>query len=74
MTIKGQRLGVGPWDVLHIGLYPELRAHDRDMGHHYRLYDYCRDCNRAEALAEARYLAEYGPDRSLYRFVQLVAA
>ncbi|MCG7343529.1 YitT family protein [Sporosarcina sp. ACRSL] len=21
MTIKGQRLGVGPWDVLHIGLY-----------------------------------------------------
>ena len=21
MTIKGQRLGVGPWDVLHIGLF-----------------------------------------------------
>ena len=21
MTIKGQRLGVGPWDVLHVGLY-----------------------------------------------------
>ncbi|WP_339252071.1 YitT family protein [Sporosarcina sp. FSL W8-0480] len=24
MTIKGQRLGVGPWDVLHIGLYRNL--------------------------------------------------
>ena len=21
MTIKGQRLGIGPWDVLHVGLY-----------------------------------------------------
>ena len=21
MTIKGQRIGVGPWDVLHVGLY-----------------------------------------------------
>lgn len=24
MTIKGYRLGVGPWDVLHIGLYKNL--------------------------------------------------
>jgi len=24
MTIKGQRLGIGPWDVLHVGLYNNL--------------------------------------------------
>ena len=24
MTIKGQRLGVGPWDVLHVGLYRKI--------------------------------------------------
>ena len=24
MTIKGQRLGIGPWDVLHVGLYQNL--------------------------------------------------
>lgn len=24
MTIKGQRLGIGPWDVLHVGLYKNL--------------------------------------------------
>jgi len=24
MTIKGYRLGVGPWDVLHVGLYKNL--------------------------------------------------
>lgn len=24
MTIKGQRIGVGPWDVLHVGLYEKL--------------------------------------------------
>src|SRR5690625_1998960 len=24
MTIKGQNLGVGPWDVLHVGLYEKL--------------------------------------------------
>lgn len=24
MTIKGQKLGIGPWDVLHIGLYQNL--------------------------------------------------
>ncbi len=24
MTIKGQRLGIGPWDVLHVGLYENL--------------------------------------------------
>ncbi len=24
MTIKGQRLGIGPWDVLHIGLYKKF--------------------------------------------------
>lgn len=24
MTIKGQRLGIGPWDVLHIGLFNKL--------------------------------------------------
>src|SRR5690625_1366130 len=24
MTIKGQRLGVGPWDVLHVGLYQKI--------------------------------------------------
>lgn len=24
MTIKGQRLGIGPWDVLHVGLYQKL--------------------------------------------------
>ncbi|MBE1552950.1 YczE/YyaS/YitT family protein [Sporosarcina limicola] len=24
MTIKGQRLGIGPWDVLHVGLYQKF--------------------------------------------------
>ena len=24
MTIKGQRFGIGPWDVLHVGLYKNL--------------------------------------------------
>ncbi|MBM7580297.1 YczE/YyaS/YitT family protein [Jeotgalibacillus terrae] len=24
MTIKGQRLGIGPWDVLHVGLFQQL--------------------------------------------------
>lgn len=24
MTIKGQQLGIGPWDVLHVGLYQKL--------------------------------------------------
>lgn len=24
MTIKGSRLGIGPWDVLHVGLYKNL--------------------------------------------------
>ncbi|WP_313893257.1 YitT family protein [Psychrobacillus sp.] len=24
MTIKGQRLGIGPWDVLHVGLFKHL--------------------------------------------------
>lgn len=24
MTIKGQRLGIGPWDVLHVGLYENI--------------------------------------------------
>ncbi|MFB1081991.1 YitT family protein [Jeotgalibacillus sp. JSM ZJ347] len=24
LTIKGQRLGIGPWDVLHVGLFQQL--------------------------------------------------
>ena len=24
MTIKGYRLGVGPWDVLHVGLFKKF--------------------------------------------------
>ena len=74
MTIKGQKLGVGPWDVLHVGLY---KNYGLTIGTWGIITGFIIIILTAAVLKEwpkIGYVAEHDSDWSLYRFIQLAAS
>ena len=71
MTIKGHRLGIGPWDVLHVGLFKKFGLTIGTWSILLGLTISANNSDYSQRVTQNRHMAQYALNWFIYRYVQL---